>query len=113
MPILPNPKVTQVPGGLDIEMVRGDDLNFMATFNTNLTDYSYEAVVVLDNKTEIEFELTVIDLVTGILNFYMPNSKSVDFPVGEMTWYFSWTTPEPASLIRKILAGKFTVLEGG
>jgi len=113
MPLTPNAQLTQTPGLLDITMTKGDNLAFNIDFNIDLTGYTFVAKVVFSDKTTAPFTIVVSSYPNGILALSIDDSVSSIFPVGEMTWYFSWTGPTPTFLVRKVLAGKFTVIEGG
>ena len=51
----------QLPGELNLSLVRGDEFPFSATFNTNLTGYTLQASIYND-ATGTELTLSLIHI---------------------------------------------------
>ena len=92
--------IKQVPDGVDIDMVQGDDIKIMCTVNLNLTGYDLEAKVEFD--PEIILTINPIDLTIG--KFYIVITKAQSQLLkGQFPWTLEWDD----------LAGKHrTVIQG-
>lgn len=106
-------ELLQTPGVLNLTMKQGDDLSFDALFNVDMTSMTYASYVVpmlTLGALDIPIVITINDIVTGNLHFYISQESIIDLPllVGKHRWYFYWVS---GGLKRTILAG-YLNLEG-
>ena len=107
--------VTQVPGELNIEMVKGNDLVFSIewqytyqdnVFNMDLTDYTFNAYVIPeDGSSEIEVTVDVTNYSLGQMNIIITENDLINLLPAKHGWYMNWTTPAPNSYVQTVLAG--------
>jgi len=105
--------LTQEPGKLDITMRLSDDLSFDVLFGVDLTDFTYEANIfplTVVTSTDIPITITVNDITTGNLHFYISHTSIKDLPIftDRHKWSFYWVN---SGIKRTILGGYFN-LEG-
>ena len=104
--------VELIGGGLDIESVVGDDLDFALFFDyLPLEDYSFESFVELDPPPlQRIYPLLVsgVDLSVGLLSVRLLRADTLKIgPVSGKPWYLRWTDPEGKE--RTILMGKMAL----
>jgi hypothetical protein len=102
--------VEVIGGGLDIEGVVGDDLEFSVFFDyLNLTGYSFSAFVLLHDSPFLKTKpLTVVvtDVVNGLITVKLSTTETNAIgPVSRRPWFMRWT--DPTGRDQTILAGQF------
>jgi len=72
--------VKQLPDGVDIEMVQGDDIQILITINQNLTGYTLDCHIEADPNipftiTEVDYDLGkfYISLTDTQTHYHIPN----------------------------------------
>jgi hypothetical protein len=102
--------VELIGGGLDIEGVVGDDLEFSVFFDyLDLTGYVFSAFVLLHDPPLMKTKpLTVVvtDLLNGLITVKLSTTETNAIgPVSRRPWFMRWT--DSAGRDQTILAGKF------
>lgn len=102
----------QLPGRLNLALIRGDEFPFDATFNVDLTGYTVEASI-YDASTEGPVAEPTLNVVPGaeasVVEFLLDESETEQLVAGSrLRWYLRWTTPEDVT--RTVLAGTVEVL---
>lgn len=100
----------QLPGRLNLALVRGDEFPFDAEFNLDLTGYTVEATIynAETEETIVEPALTVTPGTESTVAFLLTEADTEELTAGaRMRWYMRWTTPE--SVTRTVLAGTVEV----
>lgn len=104
--------VEVIGGGLDIEGVVGDDLEFSIFFDyQNLTGYTFSAFVILHDlplrKTK-PLTVAVADAVNGLITVKLSTTETNAIgPVSRKPWFMRWT--DSTGRDQTILAGKFAL----
>ena len=99
-----------IGGGLDIEGVVGDDLEFSVFFDyLNLTGYTFSAFVILYDlplrKTK-PLTVAVTDVVNGLITVKLSTTETNAIgPVSRRPWFIRWVNPSGRD--QMILAGMF------
>lgn len=106
-------ELVQNPGVLNLTVKQGDDLSFDALFNVDMTSMTYGANIVpmtVSGLTDIPITITVNDIVTGNLHFFISKTSIATLPIltEKHRWYFYWIS---GGFKRTILAG-YLSLEG-
>jgi len=96
----------QVPGELDIEIIKGDDLLIGLNFGMDLTGYTFMAVV-QTTFPGVPLTVSVVDQTAGSVNIVLSNSITSLMVTGTYNWNFKWTAP--GAINRTVLAGTFQV----
>lgn len=102
--------VEVIGGGLDIEGVVGDDLEFVIFFGyQNLTGYTFSAFVIVHDlplmKTK-PLTVAVTDVVNGLITVKLSTVETNAIgPVSRKPWFMRWT--DPTGRDQTILAGMF------
>ena len=79
--------VKQMPDGVDIEMVQGDDIQILITINQDLTGYALDCHV--EDDPNIPFTITPVDLTLG--KFYISLTKiQTALLKGQRPWTLEW-----------------------
>ena len=92
--------IKQVPDGVDIDMVQGDDIKILCTVNRDLTGYDIVAKVEFD--PEIILAIDPIDLTIG--KFYIViTALQSQLLKGQFPWTLEWD--DPAGLHRTVIRG--------
>jgi hypothetical protein len=104
-------RLTQIPGNLDITMLKDNDLSFdVEMVGINLTGYVLSANIIPagNNPTLIPITISNIDLPTGKLHFFISRTSIKDLPLitESNRWLFEWTY---GGFKRGILNGYFYV----
>lgn len=104
-------ELTQEPGELNLTVKSGDDLSFDIVAHTNLTGYTYGATITpltISGATDISFTITVNDLITGGLHFYVSKTLLAPLPIltNKHKWNFYWSYD---GFRRTILSGYFNI----
>jgi hypothetical protein len=102
--------VEVIGGGLDIEGVCGDDLEFSVFFDyLDLTGYVFSAFVVLHDLPLMKSKpLTVVvaDVVNGLITVKLSTTETNAIgPVSRKPWFMRWT--DSTGRDQTILAGMF------
>lgn len=99
--------LSQLPGELNLEMVDDNDLVFIINWNTDLTDYSFEANIVPKAcEDEIEMIVTPIDLAVGTISVAITAESIADLSPSTNRWYLNW---EINGYIRTVIAGSLVI----
>jgi hypothetical protein len=104
-------ELTQQPGELNLTVKSGDDLSFDIVANTDLTGYTYGATITpltVSGATDVPFTITVNDLTTGGLHFYVSKTLLAPLPIltNKHKWNFYWSI---GGFRRTILSGYFNI----
>lgn len=96
----------QLPGTLDLSLIRGDNFSMQLDFNVDLTDYQFLAQLQQDNKTTI-ITVATVNAVDGIINISMTDTITAQLTTSPAKWFLRWT--DAAGISRRILAGRLKV----
>lgn len=99
----------QLPGGLNINGVVGNDLTMDVAFeDTNLTGYTFSGFVVLEvSPLQKTYPLTITntDLALGLIQVSLTDAQTTEIgPASGKPWYVSWNN---GGDIRNVLMGRF------
>lgn len=105
------PDYSQLPGVLNLFLVRGDEMPFAATFNLDLTGYTLSSAVI-NEATQAVVATPTFSMATATSNGV--TTSTVSFTLTETQtaalatttryrWYFRWVSP--AGVTRTVLAG--------
>ena len=102
----------QKPGELNLTVKFGDDLSFDALTRVDLTGFTYGATITpltVQGATDVSFTITVNDLVTGDLHFYISKTLLAPLPIlsNKHKWNFWWSN---GGFKRTIMSGYFNIL---
>lgn len=109
-----------LPDALDLQMVRGDEFGLLLDFDSNLTNYQFEATVYLPGvppsgggvsppsvptATKVtEFTVTNVDLSLGKINLSLTEIQTNMLTAGAVyRWYLRWTAP--GVITRTVISG--------
>jgi hypothetical protein len=100
----------QLPGELNLSLIRGDEFTFAATFNVDLTGYT-RAASIYNDATNAELAAPAMALTTATsggvttstVTFTLTESQTTALSAARMRWYFRWVTP--GGYTRTVLAG--------
>lgn len=107
-----------LPDTLDIEFVKGDELNVLLDFDQNLANYTFETWIIKvltvsgGNVTSslpiVEFTQTPVDLTAGQINLSLDESVTGALELGgNYRWYMRWVAPGIKT--RTVLSGTVSV----
>ena len=98
--------VEQIPGKLDITLVKGDYYSLAITVtDTDLSTYTLSAEL-----GGLPMIITETDLPNGAVNLSLTSEQTTTLKSGVLySWFFQWSV---AGNVRTVLAGDVTVLEG-
>jgi hypothetical protein len=101
--------VSQLPGVLNISLVRGDEFSTLVDFDVALTGYTFSAQVysVLTGETLATPTVTAVNLATGQVNVSLQESQTASMRAGTYGWRLVWVAPGSAQ--RTALEGVFEV----
>lgn len=106
----PQGYVTQIPGELNLKMIKGDDLIVAIQWNFDITDYSFSAYLEPVNQdADIALGTEVTSASSGKMNLIISASSTSSLPESTNEWYMKWTNP--SGYVRTVLAGTFVLLE--
>jgi hypothetical protein len=100
----------QLPGELNLSLIRGDEFTFAATFNVDLTGYT-RAASIYNDQTNAELAVptmalttsTVGSVTTSTVTFTLTETQTAALSASRMRWFFRWVTP--GGYTRTVLAG--------
>ena len=99
---------SQTPGLLNIKAVTGTDFSCQLDFNTNLSGYTFDAAIVLQEyPTKIEQAITVFvdNASQGIITLSLTDAQtSLLGTFSKKKWYLNWNV---SGIKQTILAGIF------
>jgi len=109
----------QIPGDLDLVIVRGDEVNFSAVFAAfNLTDYTVTAAVYsgfgatatdtpVATPTVTVTMATVNNVTSSTVQISMTETQTLAIsPTGSSRWFLRWVSP--GGVTRTVLSGNVT-----
>ena len=116
---------TQLPGGLDITFVQGDEVSIALDFDRDLTGYTITAPVYVTaayatdgggsgfvqtgGATAANFAIASTDLSQGQILIGLSETQTSDLtPANSYRWYMRWV--EPGLVTRTVLSGTVTVV---
>lgn len=102
---------SQLPGDLNLELVKGDEFPFAATFNLDLTGYTLSAGVVnaatlasVGTPTITMTTATSGGTTTTTVSFLLTETQTTALVVGtRYRWFFRWVSP--LGVTRTVLSG--------
>lgn len=104
------PDFNLVPGALNLNGVVGDDFSVLFDFNVDLSGYSFEAKVLLDNNPYGRYQpitITNTNLPLGRITLSLSDAQTrIVGPISKKKWFISWTQ---GGDIRTVLSGGFTL----
>jgi hypothetical protein len=100
----------QLPGELNLSLIRGDEFTFAATFNADLTGYT-RAASIYNDQTNAELAAPTMALTTATaggvttstITFTLSETQTAALSATRMRWYFRWVTL--GGYTRTVLAG--------
>ena len=119
------PTFSQLPGGLDITFVQGDEVAIALDFDRDLTGYTITNVVYVTavyasgvggsgfvetvGSTAATFSVTATDLAAGQITLGLTETQTAALsPSIAYRWYMRWV--DPALFTRTVLSGTVTVV---
>lgn len=98
--------INQLPAKVDVYMVDDDDLVLNITLGIDVTDYTFESGVIIDDATTINLTVTTITAATGVIKAVLAHADiDTEADPGTYVWYLKWTDAD--GYIRTIIAGNF------
>jgi hypothetical protein len=98
----------QTPGLLNIKAVTGTDFSCQLDFDTNLSAYTFDAAIVLQDyptKREQAITVTVDNAAQGIITLSLTDTQTSALGTfSKKKWYLNWTI---STIKQTILAGNF------
>lgn len=96
---------SQLPGALNIALVKGDSLAVAVDFDRSLTGYTVSASMTsIPAGTAVQsLTATVNDAAAGTITLSLTAGQTANLPVGTYAWTTSWTTPTGEK--RTVLSG--------
>lgn len=100
------PTFSQTPGELDIQAVVGTDFALSLNFTNTISDFTFEAAIVLNEfPSEITFPLTVDIVGTRIVNLTLTDAQTTQIGViSNKKWYLKRTKD---NITQMVLSGRF------
>lgn len=107
-----------LPDTLDIEFVKGDELNVLLDFDQDLTGYTFETKIIkvltvsggnVTSSLEIvDFTQTIVSLANGQINLSLDESVTGALDLGgNYRWYMRWVAPGVKT--RTVISGSVSV----
>jgi hypothetical protein len=105
------PDYSALPGVLNLSLVKGDEMEFTATFNANLTGYTLSSQII-NEATQANVAAPTITSTTATSNNVTTTTVKFSWTetqTGALSvttryrWYFRWVTP--AGFTRTVLSG--------
>lgn len=107
-----------LPDTLDLEFVRGDELNLLLDFDQSLTGYSFETKIIQvltvsnGNVTSsldiVDFTQTVVSLANGQINLSLDETVTGALDLGgNYRWFMRWVAPGVKT--RTVISGAVSV----
>ena len=103
---------TQLPGTLDLSLVKGDEVNFAVDFDANLTGYTLEAAIYNASTPAATVVATpaisVTSLANGQLGIGLTETQTNALAAGgRFRWYLRWVSP--GNVTRTVISGNVSV----
>lgn len=99
-----------VPGKLNINAVAGDDFSVLLDFNVDLTGYTFDSKILLDNQVANRYQamtITNTNLSLGRITLSLTDTQTAAIgPIANRKWFISWSQ---GGDIRTVLSGTFTL----
>jgi hypothetical protein len=104
-------ELEQKPAELNLTVKMGDDFSFDIVTHFDMTGYTYGATITpmtVSGATDIPFTITVNDIVTGGLHFFISKTSLAPLPIliNKHKWNFWWSF---GGFRRTILSGYFSI----
>lgn len=107
-----------LPDTLDIEFVKGDELNLLLDFDQDLTGYTFETKIirvlevvggnVTNSENVTDFDRTIVSLANGQINLSLTEVQTSNLLLGgNYRWYMRWVSPGIRT--RTVLSGSISV----
>jgi len=103
---------SQLPGALNLWLVRGDEMPISATFNVDLTGYTLTSAI-FNEATQTSVATPTISMTTATSNNVTTSTVSLTWTETQTAalalttryrWYFRWVSP--AGVTRTVLSGQ-------
>lgn len=103
---------SQLPGTLNLWLVRGDEMPISATFNVDLTGYTLSAAI-FNETTQATVATPTISMATATSNNVTTSTVSFNWTETQTAalainiryrWFFRWVSP--AGVTRTVLSGQ-------
>ena len=96
--------ISQAPGLLNLEFVRGEDFTFNLDWNLDLTDYTLASFYKsAGSDTENAIAITAVDLNAGQIRLNLTGAQTLALTPGYHYWQLNWIPP--SGVKRIVLAG--------
>lgn len=99
-----------VPGSLDIQGITGDDFSLLFDFNIDLTGYTFQGRILLDNVPTgrfVDFTITDTNLPLGRITLSLNDTQTKNIgPISGRKWFLVWTTGVNS---RTVISGNFAL----
>jgi hypothetical protein len=91
--------ISQLPGKLNLDLVRGDEFATLVDFSINVTGYTFSASVysTITGSTVITPTVSVVSAATGQVNVGISEAQSEAVAPGTYLWRLSWVAPGSAT----------------
>lgn len=102
----------QLPGNLNLWLVKGDEMPISATFNVDLTGYTLSAAII-NEATQATVAAPTISMTTTTSNNVTTSTVAFNWTETQTTslslttryrWFFRWVSP--AGVTRTVLSGQ-------
>lgn len=104
------PDFNLVPGALNLNGVVGDDFSVLLDFSVDLSGYTFDARVLLDNNPYGRYQqitITNTNLALGRITLSLSDAQTrLLGPISNKKWFISWSQ---GADIRTVLSGGFTL----
>lgn len=96
---------SQLPGTLDIRVIRGDSVTVDVDFDTDLTGHTATAslVSVVTGGVVRGFTTTIENAASGLVSVSLTDEETSAVTVGSYSWEMTWQLPTGG--VRKALTG--------
>ena len=102
--------ISQLPGTLNLELVRGDEFATLVDFSINCTGYTFAASVysTITGSEILAPTVSVVSASAGQVNVSISEAQTNGIAPGTYMWRLSWVAP--GSAIRTALEGVCEVI---
>lgn len=91
--------VAQLPGTLNLEVVRGDEFATLVDFSINVTGYSFSSSIysTITGESVLTPTISVVSAASGQVNVGLSETQTSDVAPGTYFWRLSWVAPGSAT----------------
>ena len=96
---------SQLPGELNLDILRGDELSISIDFSVDVTGYTVSSNIVslVDSASIVSPAVTITDAGNGVVSLALTETQTAALPSGSRRLFVSWVAP--GDVPRRVLAG--------